>query len=93
MGSSQCKLHSYTCRPRMLILPMNMEYSKGPTKVINNLVNGLRQISKPYNVNARQLLALNMYISRLIWDRLVPKSFTLQMSQQYFPEMNLQPKI
>ena len=25
----QCKLHNYTCRPRMLILPMNMEYIKG----------------------------------------------------------------
>ena len=39
----------------MLILPMNMEYIKGPTKVIKNLANGLMQISKPYNVNARQL--------------------------------------
>ena len=29
---------------------MNMEYVKGPTKVINNLANGFWQISKPYNV-------------------------------------------
>ena len=49
----QCKLHNY--HARMLILPMNIEYIKGPTKVINNLANGLRQISKPYNVNAKQL--------------------------------------
>ena len=72
---------------------MNMEYVKGTTKVINNLVNGFWQISKPYNVNARQLLALNMYNARISWERLVRKSFTLQMSQQYFPEMSLQPKI
>ena len=51
----------------MLILPMNMEYIKGPTKVINNLAYGLRQISKPYNVNSRQLLALNMYISLIMY--------------------------
>ena len=88
----QCTLHNYTCRPSKLILPMNMEYVKGPTKVINNLANGM-QISKPYNVNARHLLALNMYISRITWERLVRKSLTLQMSQQYFPEMSLQPKI
>ena len=39
----------------MLILPMNMEYIKCPAKVINNLANGLMQISKPYNVNTREL--------------------------------------
>ena len=77
----------------MLILPINMEYVKGPTKVINNLANGFWQISKPYNVNARQLLALNLYISHITWERLVRKSLTLQMSQQYFPEMSLQPEI
>ena len=37
-----------------------------------------------------KFLPLNINVSA---ERLVPKSFTLKMSQQYFPEMNLHPQI